>query len=77
MKFKHRGESQDLHKNETLSKEMLLKETFVNKRRTNSKTEESSTHEETVAALKNQYQWNLIFSSLSILTLCLCSTFTI
>ena len=56
---------------------MLLKETFVNKRRTNSKTEESSTHEETVAALKNQYQWNLIFSSLSILTLRLYSTFTI
>lgn len=55
MKFKHRGESQDSHENETLSKEMLLEETFLNKGRTNSKAEESSTHEETIAALKNQF----------------------
>lgn len=32
-----------------------IKETFVNKGRTNSITEGSSTHEETIAALKNQF----------------------
>lgn len=77
MKFKHRGKSQDLHENETFSKEMILMETLANKGRTDSKTEESSTHEQTVAALKNQYQWNLISSFLSILTLRSYSTFTV
>lgn len=77
MKFKHRGKSQDLHENETLSKEMTLKETLANKGRRNSKTEESSTHGQTVAALENQYQWNLICSFLSISTLRLYSTFTV
>lgn len=63
MKFKHRGKSQDLHENETLSKEMILKETFANKGRTNSKTEESSTHEQTVAALRKpiSMEFNLFY----------------